>query len=189
MKIVHVEITGKTALLMHRFGEAVQESGATRRIEKQQEDPREAAEKVAYRKPDKTLYIPGSFILGTLAGAGANHKSKGSRRSLRFILPQCVTLAEECIPLYNGNGKPATDYEVYSVPVVIRATQGRIMRHRPRLNTWSAKFDLTVNEDIMATKMVHQLLEEAGLQVGIGDWRPARGGVFGTFLVSKWQEA
>jgi hypothetical protein len=84
--------------------------------------------------------------------------------------------------------EPAKDFEVDSRPVTIPATKGRIMRHRPRWDHWNATFPLTIDDDLLDPDMAHQLLQEAGVSYGIGDFRPEKRGPFGTFLVTQWEE-
>jgi hypothetical protein len=192
MRTFEITIRGTTPLLQHRFGE--KEEGEvqknTRRVEVRDEDPRNAAERVSYRMPGTNqLYLPGAAIGRLLREAGGGHKQKGSRKSIKYIIPCSTLVMDEMIPLINGDGKsPAMDFEVDSRPVTIPATKGRIMRHRPRLNTWSAKFSLRVNEDLIDPNLVQQLLGEGGQQLGVGDFRPERGGPFGTFLIDEYRE-
>ena len=63
------------------------------------------------------------------------------------------------------------------------------MRHRPRFDVWSAEFDLVINDDLLDPATAHVLLQEAGLSFGIGDFRPEKRGPFGTFRVTKWEDA
>lgn len=190
MKTVNVTIQGMTPLLQHRFGEDAEgESGkAARAVTIVRGTPREEAGKVAYKAKDGSFYIPGTWLFGTLCSAGANHKMKGSRKSARFVVPAAVRVGEIEIPIRNGDGKTlAADFEVDSRPVTIPATKGRIMRHRPRFDRWSARFSLVINDAILPEDFVHQLLNEAGAQQGIGDYRPEKRGPFGTFRVTSWQ--
>lgn len=190
MKSFDVTIKGTTPLLQHRFGEAAEgDSGkATRRVAIKNEAPREQAEKACYRDDDGTLYFPGAAIARLLREAGGGHKQRGSRKSLKFILPAAVLVLDDVVPLFNANDKKAKEFEVDSRPVVIPSTKGRIMRHRPRLDEWSAKFRLRVNETVLDADIVQQLLVEGGQQIGIGDFRPEKGGPFGTFHVVEWRE-
>jgi hypothetical protein len=82
-----------------------------------------------------------------------------------------------------------SDFEVDSRPVTIPATKGRIMRHRPRFDCWSARFTIRVNEELLPPDFIHQLLVEGGQQIGVGDFRPEKGGPFGTFNLTLWKEA
>ena len=187
MKTIQVEIRGVTPLLIHRFGEEAQADARVRREQIKQRDPREEATKVAYIAPDGTYYFNAFAIPSAMANAGANHKMRGTRKTLRFIVPSAVRMGSDTVTILNGTG-PAKSFEVDSRPVTIPATKGRVMRHRPRFDAWGARFDLTVNEDLLAVDSAHQLLNEAGQSIGIGDFRPEKRGPFGTFRVVKFQE-
>lgn len=183
MKEVNVGIRGSVPLLMHRFDESAELDKPTRKVLVKSRDPRKEAEKAAYRLPDGTLYAPGSWFLAMLQAAGSEHKARGSRRSLRYIIPSAVMMEEEVVPILNGDGKSkAKEFEVDSRPVVIRATKGRIMRHRPKLNHWGADFRLLIDDDVLPLEVVNQLMVEGGQKIGVGDHRPA----FGRFIVTKW---
>lgn len=188
MKQVEVEIKGLSGLLQHRFGEAAEADSAdsTRKALVVRGTPREEAAKCLYMDPGGALYHPSSAILRMLREVGAGHKMKGTRKSLKFIIPSAVFLMSADIPLLNGNGKPITEWEVDSRPVVIPSTKGRIMRHRPRHDVWSARFMLDVDELTLPVEKVHELLEEGGRKYGIGDYRPEKGGPFGRFEVTIW---
>ena len=190
MKVIDVSIKGVTALLQHRFSEEAQVAGtkATRTVVKIDETPRDQADKVCYRNKEGEYYMPSTCIHRMLIEAGSNHKLKGSRKSAKYVVSGAVQMTSDTIIISNGDGKtPAKDYEVDSRPVVIPSTKGRIMRHRPRFDDWSINFALRVNEDLLPEDFVHQLLDEGGLQGGIGDFRPQKFGPFGTFLVTAWK--
>jgi hypothetical protein len=62
------------------------------------------------------------------------------------------------------------------------------MRHRPRFDEWGARFNLLIDDTQLAVETAHQLLNEAGQSIGIGDFRPEKRGPFGTFRVTSFQE-
>lgn len=189
MKVFKVEIQGVTAFLQHRFGESAEEPGAARKVLVQRGTPREEAEKVTYRNAKGEFYFPGAAIGRLLREAGGGHKLKGTRKSAKYVVPAAVLVLGDEVRILNGDSKtPAKDFEVDSRPVTIPATKGRVMRHRPRFDTWSATFDLRVNDQILPTDFVQQLLVEGGQQIGIGDYRPEKGGPFGVFNVVSWKE-
>jgi hypothetical protein len=181
-------ISGTTALLMHRWAEESEVEEATRTVHIKRRDPREEATKVAYQRPDKTLYFPGSAIARMLREAGGSHKQRGSRKSLKYIIPAAVLVLDDDFTLRGEDGEPLTDFEVDSRPVVIPSTKGRIMRHRPRLDTWGAEINLDIDTSIIEAQLVHQLLVEAGKRLGLGDNRPEKGGANGRFAVVRWAE-
>ena len=188
MKTVDVTIKGDSPLLIHRFTEQAEAAKATRAMIVSASDPREVARQAAYIAADGTFYFSAASIPNAMANAGANHKMRGSRKSLRFIVPSAVRVAGDAITILNGDGKtPAPDFEVDARPVTIPATKGRVMRYRPRFNQWSAKFRLQINDALLDPAMAQQLLTEAGQQVGIGDFRPEKRGPFGCFQIVQWK--
>jgi hypothetical protein len=189
MLLIEVQIEGDTPLLQHRFGEQAEQTKNTRPIHVRGEDPREAAEAVCYRDKDGYLFFPITWVLRMLREAGGSHKQRGSRKSLKYIVPAAVRAVADTVSILNGDGKSRVkDFEVDSRPVTIPATKGRIMRHRPRMNQWSAKFDVRLKDDLLDPGTLHMLLNEGGQAFGLGDFRPEKGGPFGTFRVVRFQE-
>lgn len=189
MKTYTARIEGTTSLVQHRFSEQSEDDvqKGTRLIGPRHGTPREEAERAAYRHPDGTLYHPGAAIARLLREAGANHKIKGSRKSVKFAVPSAVIVLDDAVTLLEPEtDAPLADFEVDSRPVVIPATKGRVMRHRPRLDKWAMLFHLEIDDDLLPADFVHQLLEEGGRKIGLGDFRPEKGGPFGRFAVTLW---
>jgi hypothetical protein len=79
-----------------------------------------------------------------------------------------------------------TTFEVDSRPVTIPSTKGKVMRHRPRFDCWSAAFDLDIDETLIKPEFVQTLLTDVGRRQGWGDYRPEKGGPFGRFIVTEY---
>lgn len=189
MKTIEVSIKGVTSLLQHRFTDESQVDAPTRAALRESRTPRETAEQAAYKSEKGEFYFPGAAISRLLREAGGGHKLKGTRKSVKYVVPAAVLVMSDTVTIRNGDGKtPAKSFEVDSRPVTIPATKGRVMRHRPRFDDWSATFTLRVNEKVLPVELVHQLMTEGGEQIGIGDFRPEKGGPFGTFRVMHWEE-
>ena len=62
------------------------------------------------------------------------------------------------------------------------------MAHRPRFDAWTLNFTLDVDADMFADTLVRELLDIAGKRIGLGDFRPARRGPFGRFVVTGWKK-
>jgi len=173
-------------MLQHRATEEGLMGETRRNTVERREDPRTVAERAVYRI-GKQLAAPGSAFARMIREAGAGHKSKGSRKSLKYIVPAAVLVLDDLCGLYlNDRKTPIVDYEVDSRPVTIPATKGRVMRHRARFNEWSVPVRLRINDDIMAEQIVRQLFVEGAQQIGIGDYRPEKGGNFGTASIVSW---
>jgi len=172
-KTIKIEITGKSPLLMNQYPMVKIEGFENKSKEDQ-------AEVAAYRDPDtKELYIPAICIQRSLVNSATYSKGKG-RASLQKVVAACVMIGPERIPLGTKN------YSIDSRPVVIPATKGRIIKHRPRLNDWKCSFDLDYEDTLMKEDQIRKIVDDAGERVGLLDFRPERKGPFGRFMVTKW---
>jgi len=189
MITIEIWTEGTTAILLNRATEEAL-SGRTRaQTLEQAPDPRDVAEKGVYRLPSKQLAVPGAAFARMLREAGGGHKAKGSRKSLKYIIPASVIVLDELCGLYQNDRKtPIVDFEVDARPVTIPATKGRVMRYRARLNEWCAKVTIRLNETLMSEQIVRQLFIEGVQQIGIGDFRPEKGGPFGTSQLVAWDQ-
>jgi hypothetical protein len=189
MMTVELWTEGTTPLLMHRATEeGLGGAGARANTLKSAEDPRLIAGRAVYRLPGtEQLAVPGGAFARMLREAGGAHKARGSRKSVKFLVPAAVLCLDELCGLYQRDRRtPVIDFEVDSRPVTIPATKGRVMRHRARLNEWAVRVMLRINDDLMAEAMVRQLFAEGVQQIGIGDFRPEKGGPFGTSSIVAW---
>ena len=68
----------------------------------------------------------------------------------------------------------------YTVPVVVQ--RSRILRTRAKFDTpWSCTFELDVDDEQIDQSQLLEWLDIAGRQIGLGDWRPEKSGMFGRF--------
>ena len=191
-KLFEAVIIGTSPLLQHRFSESA-EGEVQRKTRKNLAPepilPRTEAEKAAYRMEETgQLYMPSMAISRLLRESGSDHKLKGSRKSAKFVVPSSVFIDDEVLMLLNPeDGKPLMDFEVDSRPVVIPSTKGRIMRHRPRLDSWALSVILRVDTESLGENFIRELLIEGGMRRGLGDFRPEKGGPFGRFHLTSWK--
>ena len=79
----------------------------------------------------------------------------------------------------------------YTVPVVVQ--RSRILRTRAKFDTpWSCTFELDVDDEQIDQSHLLEWLDIAGRQIGLGDWRPEKSGMFGRFTepnIEKVEEA
>ncbi len=188
---IKVTISGTTPLLMNRFHEAAEvavSGGTTVTFKGDKGTPREQAEVKRYSDEQGRLYIPGPNIFACIIAAGTFHKAgKSKLTTLRTsLIPAGVMVDDLVCNLIDADGNPLTEWEVDSRSVVIPATGGRIMCHRPRVDAWSAMFTLDVDTTMFSPALVRAVVDDAGKKIGLGDFRPARKGPFGRFVVSHW---
>lgn len=192
MAMILIEVWGQgvASMLIHRATEeALSGDGTRQNTVSERPDPRDICEKHIYRLASGQIAIPGAAIARMLREAGGSHKAKGSRKSLKYLVPAAVIVLDDLCGLFLSDRKtPVTDFEVDSRPVTIPSTKGRVIRHRARLNEWAFKANLRINDDILHEDVVRRLMTEGLQQIGLGDFRPERGGPFGTSDLVSWQQ-
>lgn len=177
---IHVEITGITPLLMNRFNIDDQNIKKEKNL-----TPRESAQKLCYEDEHKKLYYPTTNIYACIIEAGKFHKDGKVKvtTARSSLIPAGVMIDGETIYF-----KTPETWEVDSRSVVVPSTGGRIVCHRPRLDSWCLDFTLTLDLKMFSPKFIRTLIDDAGSKVGLGDFRPARKGIFGRFVVTNWRE-
>lgn len=173
MKAISVSIEGLSALLMHAYPLVPVEA-----IEKK--SPAEQAELAAYRDPQtKFLYVPGPALQRAFVSGASYSKGKG-RGNLSRSAAACLLVSPERVSL------GTKDYEIDTRPVVVPATKGRILRHRPRLDKWKCEFQIDFDENLLTENQVRRIVDDTGSRVGLLDFRPEKRGPFGRFTVVNW---
>lgn len=56
-------------------------------------------------------------------------------------------------------------------------------RHRAEFKDWATKITVRYNANMMSAEQVANLFYMGGFAIGVGDWRPAKGGTFGMYHV------
>ena len=117
----------------------------------------------------------GPVIPGRVLEACIINGAKKSRDGL--VAKAAVFVDSNPDLLYDG---PKTREELWAdenfrlvVPVVV--SRARIMRTRPIFNVWCVEFIVNYDDKQTNVKDVVKWLEAAGVQVGMGDWRPRYG--------------
>lgn len=179
-KKINVRILGITPLLMNRLNPESLKSKGRMRMENYsvEEDARNSAY-MAEINGKKQLYIPQEAVYSMFINTAKQYRIR--RTSLSALLAGTLRIAPEKIPL--GTDK----YEIDARAVVIQ--RQRVLKGRAKLEEWSAEFQLIYStrlpEGIEPT--MKEILEDAGIRMGLLDYRPQHRGWFGTFVVEKFE--
>ena len=178
MKVIEVTIKGITPLLMHRFAATGADAGSKKRTGIP--DWKAEAELALYQNEGE-LYQPAEHLERALAIAGAQFRIPGKRgQTYSRLIGATVDIMPEAIP------HKIQKYVIDSRPVVVRPA--RVIRYRPRLDEWELSFTLRLHDEQLPLPVIKEILDYAGLYVGIGDYRPARKGKYGKFMVVEFKE-
>lgn len=169
---VDVAIKGVSPLLMHSFPMVPIEA-----FEKK--SPEEQARLAEYRTPDGSLYVPAIALQRAIVSGATYSKGKG-RSSLQKQTAACVIVSPEYMILDPQN------YVVDARPVVIPATKGRVMRYRPRFDSWQISCQIEFDPTLLTEQQLRRIVDDTGSRVGLLDFRPEKKGPFGRFMVTSW---
>ena len=71
----------------------------------------------------------------------------------------------------------------FQVPVVVG--RARILRTRAKFDCpWSVIADIEGDDDLISADNLQRWLRTAGQRIGLGDWRPAKSGIYGRFTAT-----
>jgi len=168
-----VKVKGLSPLLMHKFPLHHDE-------DLKNKTPEELCEISAYRNPSNgRLTVPSELLQRAFINGAAYSKGKG-RASLQKQAAACMFVTPVYLDL------PVESFRIDSRAVVVPATKGRIVRHRPRIDEWTLEFELEWDNSLISETQAREIVDNTGSRVGLMDFRPQTKGPFGRFQVVSW---
>lgn len=132
-----------------------------------------------HRRPDGEIVIPKNMFKNCLLEGVKKAGLKEGRGSLMPYI-EATVFVEQDLPL--GKTEPDSILETWGRRPP--KTGGACMVRYPAFETgWEAPFTLVVVDDRRNSQSIKRALDEGGLLVGIGSWRPE----YGRFIVTEWR--
>lgn len=124
-----------------------------------------------YRGSKGEIGLPADVVLATLVN-GAKKASRGPKAKAGIIEAAAFFSLK-----YDGPSEPTKLYECgrFGDYRSVRIGRSRIMRSRPRFDTWELPIELLIDTTVIDEKDVIQAMEDAGSLVGICEMRPRYG--------------
>lgn len=126
------------------------------------------------------IYMPTQNIRASIIGGAKLNK-------LGMQIKRGTIMMEAKVPL--DYGKKLTIDQLWEQGYIDRrsvvVSQARVMAYRPKFAKWSLQATLTYDESTLDENQIIQSAENAGRFIGIGGFRPEKGGTFGRFDVEK----
>jgi len=181
MKTITLHVVGESPLLMHST-KGMTRAGSAKMKAKKVPDAKEEAELAAYRDDDGHLFVPCIFFRQAAVSAGKGRKI-GKHFATTLLRGALIDPDRRALLVDPGTGEVLTEYEIDERAVVVG--KARVMRARPRLDTWAAGVTLDYDDDVLDPEIIADVLDTAGTRVGVGDYRVEKGGWFGRFRVDS----
>ena len=182
--IVTFKVTGLSELLMNNPLSMDEDDSAKVRTKKI--PPEEDARKRLYVNDEGQFYVPTIAFLNSL-WLGSAYQKFGKDTARTLIQSSVFTAEDQTILLDKNTSNPIEDYFIDSRTVVIKATKGRILRHRPLIKNWMCLVSFEIDTDFALTpEKLLPLFNKAGRMIGVMDYRPACRGPFGRYEVELY---
>ncbi len=185
-----VKIIGDTPFIPHnaqladplnQFSRAIKEvSGKRKKVDADLEEIAKLEFLGGLYLSDGKPCIPAEMLEAVING-GARKSKMGKQASAAVFIRKPAMLE------YEGPKDPKKlwDDKEFVLRVAVKVQQAMVMRTRPIFKKWSATFEVDVNTDLVETKDVLQWIKVAGVELGIGDWRPQKRGHYGLFVLAE----
>lgn len=175
---VSIQLTGTADIMFHRWNsQAVDEKAKSAKNSKAKKS--DNIESYVYRNDDGELCIPGEYVRQSIIMAAKFRQDPRSPRKSAMDLYKAGV-----VPLTNlaSTGHKHWQYEDTRRVVIQRAG---INRTRPCLKQgWKAEFEfLILTPEYIAPMDLHGVLTQAGVLVGLADFRPT----FGRFGITSFE--
>lgn len=188
MKSITLKLVGQSSLLLHsdRGANPIHPDTVAHKVltskRKKTEDDHLAIARSEYLLgfyPGEQVTLPTTNVKSAIV-SGAKFNKLGA------AFNRCVMiLADQLVLSHRG---PASKEAMWKDPasVDVRSVKvgtARLMRYRPRLNDWSLQVEIYYDEKMIEHAQILNAAENAGRYIGLGDYRPEKGGPFGRFSV------
>ena len=192
MKRFKIKIKGTTPLMHHRMDDAVllslTGSKTVRKKDKVEETPRDIAQRHTYTVGGKFV-VPTVQIIGAFKSVASEYKQKNSaRKSVKSIAGGIFRPEHEFEPIMDQKGKPIKGFEVDIRRGVNPNGHQTIAIVRPRYDQWSLEMTALVDTELVSEDTFLEILNDAGRRSGIGSFRVSKGGYYGTFNVTSFEQ-
>ena len=172
-----VTLEGQTPLITNRFGERARRAiedkqQAAVRTAKPPRDPEAEFRDALYPLGEDRYGIPAAAVKKALVHAGGRFADEQMT-----VLRGVINVMGDLLEIQAPAPRMRSDR--------VRIDGGRIssIAYRPEFWPWSIDVPIVFNAALLTEAKVLNLVQLAGFAIGIGDWRPEKGGTFGQFTL------
>lgn len=181
---ITVHVLGTSPLIMHRFAKKAWEEllfpsgrmNAAEKADNLKHDPLTEYREGMYRNRDPkepaAFHLPVLMFQKALAAAALDLPGASKAQILRL-----VSITSMQINLF---GVPSMGMNMVRSSDMARTPD---VRTRPFFTEWACSFEIEFTSSLLKQNQIVNLLAAAGVIVGVGDWRPQKGGPYGKFRI------
>lgn len=177
IKTAMITLSGTNSLIVHRFSEKARKE----MLDKQMGA---AKQKKAFKNPEQD-YFDSLYLLpdGTPGFPAVAFKAAAVNAANDAGIQK--VLARRAFHITGGELVPIRGEHRMREDMVRIAMGTADVRHRAEFPDWEVTVPVTYNASIISLEQLVNLFNIAGFGVGVGEWRPERNGINGTWLVKE----
>tara|TARA_A100000172_G_scaffold8461_3_gene4629 strand:+ start:1971 stop:2582 length:612 start_codon:yes stop_codon:yes gene_type:complete len=181
--LMTVRIEGTSPFIQHKWDEKalqmMRDKHAGIRVKNRDaREPEQEFRNASYKLADGRHGFPAGGVKACLTGAA--HKDIGLEKTLLkkslFIRPD---------DFENNLVALETSEPVMREDVVRIGSGSTDLRYRPMFTTWAMTLKFEYDSKALTQSAILNLIERAGFGIGLGEWRPEKGGEFGRFRLDR----
>ena len=175
-------IVGISPLIQHKWGEKALSMIRAKHAGKKSKnrdvrDPGAEGRDAMYTTPDGKPGIPAMALKSSIVEAAHNDMGIAKKTVQKALFFEGDTIGA-IIPLDCDDPVIQED--------IVRVGQGFTdLRYRPYFYRWSVDVSFVLDIDWLQVDDLLNLVDRAGFGIGIGEWRPEKGGEFGRFQIDR----
>jgi hypothetical protein len=204
MRKFKITVTGITDLIMHNGRLAIQTDPAARSVAEAFQQYKQAGKTDAgFEAMARAEFLGGLYLMDeigpfwpsdnfhtALKNAGKKRKQSGGKATLRNPIAGGILWGSEVNPLvyagFGGRSAPRSAEELwkdenYRFTKAVRVGASKVVRTRPIFRDWKFDVEGTLDTDVLNFADLEAVVKIAGQLIGLGDWRPEKGGGYGRF--------
>ena len=179
-----IGIKGTFPMLMHKCGTM------EKKVQNATTDYSEEWVNTVYLGMQEKIVVYPSMNIDAMFKTAAKGQKIG-KNFMTKIVPTGIVVNEFEIPVLDPNGGKITIDDIrnneWTFTCQAIVNKSRINRTRAMFPVgWMMNWTISVYSPLLKPEIIKDLMERAGYEVGIGDWRPAKSGKFGQFELYKF---
>jgi hypothetical protein len=182
-----VPILGTAPLIVNNWAEKAKrkmlDAQQGRKAPKELRDPDADYEASFYRTKEGYGFPAGAFKSATVDSSRFYGKSMPKTQIRQFVFVKGIFSPKDKQGLVEIVGTPHMREDVVRVGI-----SGSDLRYRAEFSEWTTVLEVTYVNSCLSRDSVLSLIDAGGLGVGVGEWRPEKGGDFGTYRIDPTRE-
>ena len=178
IKTAIIELVGDSPLICHAWSQKAKTEMLDKQMKKAKQakaakDPVKDYEDSLYHLPDGSGYGFPAVALKSSAVDACSHVANMTKVEARGAFH----INGEMVPIF---GEPNMREDMVKIGMGTAD-----LRYRGEFKTWSTRFTLRYNANVIELEQILNLFNTAGFAIGVGEWRPQRDGSYGMFHVAS----